>query len=474
MLIFTSITAIIDLPPISFDINVANEGNTNYFFSILTNSVHRCSLSINLSNSDGLLHSITSPNFYTGSVDCSYARQIYDIPTTFNLTSDHYTLGITTTQPVYIYEIHIKPHISGHINEIDYKPLITNDTTTYDSSFNNFVIIPNMSASFGGLWYCVYQALVGIHLADKNNLIPIVDFNGGLYGSNSIYDSSNLPNSWWNYFYEDPFPFHPDEKNRILEYSRTHLQSIRLHSRLHTILPISPTNCYLYTRQTYSQTPRYYKNIDFRELLQKYMRPLPYVKEYCSNFWQTYNPDNKLVVGVHYRGTDKYSTHTATESFPIHYSYNIVANIIRDKLLDLKIETFVLYCASDEEPFIEYMKTQFDNVVCNTHSTRSSVSTSGIKFDFDNIRYGKTTDLVQRTNYDYVKSISLHFGNKDISNFVKGFYAITDCALFKPCNVLFISQGNFSDFATYHTEHETKVFKLNELYKPYVNELIVK
>jgi len=34
MLIFTSITAIIDLPPISFDINVANEGNTNYFFSI--------------------------------------------------------------------------------------------------------------------------------------------------------------------------------------------------------------------------------------------------------------------------------------------------------------------------------------------------------------------------------------------------------------------------------------------------------
>jgi len=467
MLIYKPITDFLDVPPVSFDINVVNNDNTNYFISILTNSLHRCSVSINLFNSDGLVHSITSPNFYTGSADCSYARQMYDIPTTFNLTSGHYTLGITTTQPVCIYEIHIKQHIPGHINEIDYTPFIANDAAICDFSYNQFVIIPNMSASYGGFWYCMYQALVGIHLAVKNQLIPIIDFNGGLYGANSIYDPINLPNSWWNYFYEDPFPFHPDEKNRILEYSKTHLQCIRLHSRLHTILPIQPTNCYYYTRRTYLQAPRYYKNIVFRELLQTYMRPLPYVKDYCNNFWKTYNPDNKLVVGVHYRGTDKYSTHTATEGFPIHYSYNVVANIIRDKLLDMKIDEFVLYCASDEEPFIEYMKTQFDNVIYNNHSTRSTTSTSGIKFDFDNIRYGKTSDQVQRANYDYVKSLSLHFGNKDISNFVKGFYAMTDCALFKPCNVLFLSQGNFSDFAIYHTEPETKVFRLNDLYKPY-------
>lgn len=473
MLLFESANAILDVPPVPFDITRDNNDNTNYFFSILTNSVHRCSISINLSNSAGLAHSITVSNFYTGSVDCSYARQMYDIPSIFNLTSGHYTMSITTTHPVYIYEIHLNQYLPGHINEIDYRPLITNDATTYDSSYNKFVIIPNMSASYGGFWWCIYQALVGIYLADKNNLTPIIDFNGGLYGSNSIYDPINLPNSWWNYFYEDPFPFHPDEKNRILEYSQTHLQCIRLHSRLHTILPIQPTNCYYYTRALYSQTQRYYKNIVFRELIQKYMRPLPYVTDYCSNFWKTYNPDNKIVIGVHYRGTDKYSTHTASEGFPIHYSYNTVANIIRDKLLDLKIDEFVLYCASDEEPFIEYMKTQFDNVICNNHSTRSTTSTSGLKFDFDNIRYGKTADTVQRANYDYVKSLSLHFGNKDISNFVKGFYAMTDCALFKPCSVVFASQGNFSDFATYHTEPDTKVFRLNDLYKPYVNELIV-
>jgi hypothetical protein len=474
MLIFDSKQFVTDVPTIPFGIDTGNHTDVPFFLSILTNSVHKCTITANISNSAGPVQSITAPNFYTGIVECHYAKQMYDIPHVFTLATGDYLLDISMSQPVSICEIHIKQYDPTCITDLGYQPIQTDNIPINDCSYNKYVIIPYISASFGGLWWCNYQALLGIHIAIENKLIPIIEYNGGLYGSNSIYDPPNLPNSWWNYFFEDPYPIHPDEKKRVLEHSRSNLRAIQLHRRFNTVLPINPAQCYHYYSRLFYQAIRVFKRVDKRDLLRKYIRPLPYINNYCQEFWQRNNPSNKPVIGIHYRGTDKYATSTASEGYPIHYSYTTVATIVRDKLRELNIDEYVLYCASDEEPFIEFMKSQFDSVVCNAHSIRSSVSTSGIKYNFDSIRFGQTTDQNHRSNYDYVKSLSLHFGCKDKSNFTKGFYAVTDCVLFKPCNVIFISQGNFSEFASFYTEPEAKVFKLNDLYQPYINELVLR
>ena len=474
MLIFLSKQVVTDVSSVPFGIDTDIYTDVQFYLSILTNSVHKCTITANISNSAGHVHSITAPNFYTGIVDCNYAKQMYDIPHRFSLTTGDYILDLSMSQPISIYEIHIKQYDPTSTIDLGYQPIQTDNIPINDCSYNKYVIIPNMSASFGGLWWCNYQVLLGAYIAIENNLIPIVDYNGGLYGSNSIYDPSNLPNSWWHYFFEDPYPIHPDEKQRVLEYSRTNQRTMQLHPHRHSVMAINPSQCYRYCSRLFFQISRTFKKINKHEILRKYIRPLPYIKNYCDEFWQKHNPLNKPVIGIHYRGTDKYATNTASEGYPIHYSYSTVATIIRDKLRELNIDQYVLYCASDEEPFIEFMKTQFDSVVYNEHSMRSSVSTSGIKYNFDSIRFGKTTDQNHRANYDYVKSLSVHFGCKDKSNYVKGFYAVTDCVLFKPCSVLFISQGNFSEFASYYTEPESKVFKLNDLYQPYINELVTR
>jgi hypothetical protein len=470
--LFTTVEPVIDLSNVPIHITDADISMGEFFFSIFTNSSHQCDLSVNIFNDSILTHHFTTPNFFTGSSECNYAKQNYDIPYRFTLPPGQYTVDISTSQPVQFYQLHLHHYDQTFVNTLGFEPRDYDPIPTNDCSYNKYVVIPNISAAYGGMWWCIYQALVGIHVADTNNLIPIVNYHGGLYGSNSIYDPPNLPHSWWNYFFEEPSLINPDEKKRVLEYSKSNLQTMQIHRRFRTVLPINETKCYHFYNQLFLRLCRQTKH-DMRSVILKYMRPLPYVKKYCDDFWLAHNTNQYTVVGIHYRGTDKYRTRTADEARPIHYDYPSVASIVREKLAELNITQFVLYCSSDELPFIDYMKTQFDDVVYNDHSVRSTISTSGLQYDFNQIRFGKTSDLVQLANYDYVKSLSVHFGNKDKSNFIKGFYSLTDCLLFSKCSVLFLSQGNFSDFAMFNTEPETKIYHLNDLYQPYMQNLIV-
>lgn len=468
MIVFESKTPVLEVPPIQLTVDATNASKN--FFSILTNSTHKCQITIDLSNSAGFVHSISAPNFFTNSADCIYAKQLYDIPGVFHLPPGEYTMSVSSSLPVYIYEIHLNCFVDDRAHDFGFQPPITDGLPTIECSYNKFVIIPNISAAYGGMWWCIYQALVGINLAMENGLIPIVDYEGGLYASNSIYDPESLPKYWWNYYFEDPYPIHPEQKQQVLTYAQSHLSRISLHRRLNKVLPINDANCYYYNKSMFLRICKRFKPRMHDHIL-KYMRPLPYVRDYCDTFWLTHNPDKKPIVGVHYRGTDKYSTATAKEDRPIHYEYQHVAAIMKEKLKEENIDEYILYCASDEEPFIEYMKTQFTTVVYNNHPTRSSESTSGIQYTFNTIRFGHTSNQEDLDKYTYVKNLSIHFGSKDTSNYVKGFYALTDCLLFKPCSVMFMSQGNFSNFSSYMMEPTSKFFNLNSLYQPYVSSL---
>lgn len=471
MILFESGEPVLDISNLIIDI--LDEDPCERYFSILTNSSHKCQLSVSIFNSEKQpIYSFNAPNFFTGSSDCSYAKQMYDIPHKFTLLPGNYTVDISASQSIQYYALHIHSFNPELINTLDFDGTETRDISMNDCSYNKYLIIPNISAAYGGMWWCIYQALVGIDLAYKNQLIPIVDYQGGLYGANTIYDPPNLPNAWWNYFFEDPYQIHPDEKKRVIEYSRTNLRVIQFHRRFRTILPIPDTICHFYNNQLFLRICRQTK-CNMRDVILKYMRPLPYVKKYCDDFWKAHNTDDITVVGIHYRGTDKYQTRTANEARPIHYDYPSVATIVRDKLAELNITKFVLYCSSDELPFIEYMQTQFESVIYNNHTIRSTTSTSGIQYNFNLIRSGHTSDPTQRANYDYVKTLSVHFGNKDKSNFIKGFYSLTDCLLFNKCSVLFLSQGNFSDFAMFNTKPDTTIYRLNDLYQPYIKNLVI-
>jgi len=149
-----------------------------FFFSIFTNSSHQCDLSVNIFNDSILTHHFTTPNFFTGSSECNYAKQNYDIPYRFTLPPGQYTVDISTSQPVQFYQLHLHHYDQTFVNTLGFEPRDYDPIPTNDCSYNKYVVIPNISAAYGGMWWCIYQALVGIHVADTNNLIPIVNYHG--------------------------------------------------------------------------------------------------------------------------------------------------------------------------------------------------------------------------------------------------------------------------------------------------------
>jgi hypothetical protein len=430
-------------------------------------SVKRCS-----SDSDQAVESATPtqleiPVFYNESVHNKYCRMLFDSDHLFCLQKDEeYELTLKTVEEglgADLYEIHLSEYSEDRRISLarNFIPPLSSSTDYSTLPMNRFLIVHNISASYGGFWWCVMQAVHAMWLAEQYNLIPIIDYEGGLYYTNKIYDPEWVKEqkSWFYTFFEDPFSVPEEIKKKVLANTNrfvfTPLRRDRKQKRpIRYILPeISEQTTFIHTNDSYVRFNKLHP-IEYRTVNQKFLKPLAYVKEYMDSFWKEKNiPEGTTLVGVHYRGTDKYDWGGCNEGDPIHYKYEKVAEVMRKRMSDDKISDYYVCVASDEAPFIEFMKTAFPGKVIyheDPYSVRCNVSTSGNNTDF-RCFIKPAEQLTEHEKkvieeFSFLKDNSIHFGKKDVSNFVKGFYTLVDVLLFENCNYIFRSRGNFSDY----------------------------
>ncbi len=161
------------------------------------------------------------------------------------------------------------------------------------------------------------------------------------------------------------------------------------------------------------------------ELIQKYIFVKEEILEEVDQFCDE-NFDGGLVVGVHYRGTDKY-----TEA-PL-LSYKKMVEQIFDITEKHGLEEFKVFLATDEEGFLNYMISIFGNRLCFKEDTSRSTD-------------GKPIHYNQPHPYQ---------SGKD---------AIIDALLLSRCDILIRTSSNLSRWSTYFNP-TISVYEVSQRYK---------
>lgn len=304
-------------------------------------------------------------------------------------------------------------------------------------------VVPNESDEGGFMWH-LHHVQCLIHLCKIHNKIPIVYYNRGYY-----YSPKHGEN-WYHYFFR-PIT---DAKltKEVFYYGETYGYTLIDTNKLDkSSLP------YLYSNTTFQNIIRYMK-IDFNWCY-NYINLKPEIQTKLDNFKDMYFRDN-FVIGIHYRGTDKYPSHNDNEDLkkPIHISYYKVIVNVREYIIKYRLGNVLIFVASDEEPFIDTIKLHFGNV-CSYSTSRSVKSTSNVYLDSTKCLEGSTNKVCQKL--DEMKNASIHRGNNDIPSYKKGEDAVMDTWLLASCNIFFKSTaGNFSS----QPKRINKNLKVIELY----------
>ena len=416
-----------------------------YYINLFINSTHSKLVSYTIKQNDSIIMNIQQECFYTASKNDPFLKQYVDVKQSFHLDKGEYSLHIESSSNFTIYEVNIMKFRANFFHLPDFEP----DNTMIphvSRPYNKYLIIPNIHANKGGLCWCIRTVLVGIKLAIDNDLIPIVHVKGGMYYSNSIYDPPDLPDSWWNYFFYDPVPIHPDEKKRVLEHPNKRFMRFRRIRQNMVLIPNNENCSYLYTNEMFSKHQLGFID-SLYEIAKKYLKPLPYMDSFCNNFINSHVSPDKKLLGVHYRGTDKYPTATRSDDTH-HYPYEKVLDMIKQKMGS----NTIIFVASDEETFVQYMAKHIGAVHIDT--LRSEANTGGVQYpEFMSVRFGKCSDPVIQQLYDNNKSSSIHFGMKDkqISLFMKGIGCVRDLVILSKCYDHILSEGNMSEMISYLT-----------------------
>jgi len=372
------------------------------------------------------------------------------------------------------YELEIKCSIDVIFYQIELKIKPPTNYISHISPYvpNQFLIIENFDKEIGGFFWCLRLVAVGLIVAKKYSLIPVIDLTGGLYYSNFVTDPNWIRStrSWWNYFFEDPIYIPSSVKDAVINLYPKHMLNPPRHIKKRKRIkqpenndsPISnaPDNAVFYLNRSWIN---HIKDYEYNSVCQE-IKTLSYINQFIDNFFKQKHIDNtKTMVGIHFRGTDKFPTGFCNEGNPIHYEYDKMCKMIKDKMIEEKQENYLIYCTSDEQPFINYMVSHFGNeqVFYIDHQYRSSISTSGIN---ENLMVNPQRSLSeeQMAKLDYYRKNSVHFGLTECSNYYKGLYTLLDLLPLTRMNYLFVSRSNFSDFARYMNPNNPKIFDMND------------
>jgi hypothetical protein len=201
---------------------------------------------------------------------------------------------------------------------------------------------------------------------------------GGLY-----YEQSYGPN-WWGYYFE---PLEVGVKEG------------------HPIENSSKETDYHFAYAADLNLPRQ----RVAELVQKYIRVKPQIQQKVDDFVKSDFEDH-FVIGIHYRGTDKY---TEAPLIP----YERVAESINHYVKENQIDDYIIFVATDEQRFVDYMKQAFPDQIVSLNHFRST--------------NGQPIHFVKPSPY------------------LQGQETVIDCLLLARCHTLFRTSSNLGAWSTF-------------------------
>lgn len=341
----------------------------------------------------------------------------------------------------------------------------------------------------GGFFFQIYNVLQAAHYAQKYNMSLIVRFMQGLYLETASphikryhRQVKQARGNWFEYYFRRIGSDEQHDSIQRMEENGTYkkLPSFSTYSTDQAKNQIQ--SIYRWDRKAYSMRDRTCQpSVQWKRVI----RLQPWIQEKCDETERSYLLKNKptgtdeqaYTIGVHYRGTDKYGNATSHEDHPIHYTYEFVQeqlkrhmNSVRQRVKKQtgKKVRFSIRIATDEEPFIQSMKTCFgESTVCyNDQCLRSPYSTSGLQIasekcspGFKGPEYESDPDCIL-----YKQSVqwSIHRGFLSESKYRKGEEVLLDVLTLASCDCFFASQGNVSNTPCF-VNPQLEQFKLNDL-----------
>jgi hypothetical protein len=146
------------------------------------------------------------------------------------------------------------------------------------------------------------------------------------------------------------------------------------------------------------------------ELIERYIRPKPHIRDKVEAYVREFFQD-VFVVGIHYRGTDKY------KEAPV-VPYERVCAAVLDAIKTAGSARYKLFLATDEQAFLDYMRNLYPGVLLFREMFRSVD--------------GRPIDVV----------------NED-RNHKKGEDAVIDCLLLSRVNLLIRTASSLSQCSTF-------------------------
>ena len=155
------------------------------------------------------------------------------------------------------------------------------------------------------------------------------------FGETGLFYDEEHGTNWWEYYFE-PIRFkvaHSSESSEFQAYQKI-IFSIAAQFEM--------------------------SRVHGHELIQKYIKLKSFLENKINNFVDQYFNDS-IVIGIHYRGTDK------KQEAPI-LTYEYVKNMVLQEAQNPQVKFFV---ATDDAHFLEYMKTSFPQRIIAIDAIRS-------------------------------------------------------------------------------------------------------
>ena len=290
----------------------------------------------------------------------------------------------------------------------------------------------------GGFFWWVNQVAALVKLGEMTNKRVIVLFDDGYY-----IDPTRTEKSWFNYYFKYPklTKKHLDliEASDIIGYEEV----------LSSKLP-DTDKMYLFTNKTFRKVMKG-KMGNQSGIFKRFLKLEDSVVDECRNFLSESSiilDNDTWMLGVHYRGTDKFMANNDTENMKEnrHTKYEDVIKVIKKELAKKPKDKkrVYIYAASDEKPFVDMVKREFGDIVKSYDAFRVDVSTSGMTLDND--KSVKTNDnSKQGKKLMKLANMSIHRGDNGVSGFKKGLDAVMDVWMLSKCNTFIKTHnGNFS------------------------------
>ena len=248
---------------------------------------------------------------------------------------------------------------------------------------SDFILLETYN-TYGGFFWHIHNYFICSYVADKYNKIPIINFKGTLYLSNT--DDFNLiknnPNWFYNYFtsvLDLPYTTH----NTVINFPK------RKKLLKSNVDETGDDFVFYFCYETFTDFNLMQHELNLKgkkKYIQSKLKLLPYLKNMIDKIKNNLIPkkSNQKLIGIHYRGTDKIEEQDLDEEHPVHLEYERIEKILKNKMKELKDYDVKIIITTDENPLIKFLKNSLgDKIINYQEANRSKIKTSGSKYKFE-------------------------------------------------------------------------------------------